>query len=233
MSRPRTTRASGRHAFTLVEVLLAISVGMGLMAGIIAFLISVTHIFKDLNTAPNHDLHSGGVVRYLSHLIERAEPPEQQNNNTPNNQQGPIEWRELPDAGFGTRDPLVSFRVIEPGPLLQAEDLVPLGVRIWLMHDEDKGLFLIWQTDEQARDDPDDVQSTLLSPNVIAISYQYWDEDKEEWETMDDLLDKEEREEHLPQIIELTFRWDPEAPEEEDEKHLILLPAPPGGAPVY
>ena len=103
-------------------------------------------------------------------------------------------------------------------------------MRVYLYHEEDEGLYFVWQTLEQSEEDPDDMQISLISPFVKSLRYQYYDKEGDEWEEELSFLDEGEQEKRqIPDMIKLDFEW----PDGKTLTSTLILPPNLTGAPIY
>jgi hypothetical protein len=107
-------------------------------------------------------------------------------------------------------------------------------MRLYLYHEENEGLFFIWQTEQQSKEDPDKMQQSLISSFVKEMRYQYYNAEDDTWEEEVSFLDQDKNTQGnnqtpIPDMIKLDFEW----PDGRKESSTILLPPNMKTAPIY
>jgi hypothetical protein len=161
------------------------------------------------------------------------------NNSRQNNSSGstglvrtaeaPVAWAQPP--GFASfRDPLLNLKLSEAPPILVNVDNAPiLGVNVFLHHERDEGLSLLWHSVlQEEADDENDLRRTLISPFVTRIFYIYWDERFERWEEEESPKEGDGEEFILPRFIKLIFEH-----EGETKERTVSIPVPSRSALLF
>jgi hypothetical protein len=143
--------------------------------------------------------------------------------------EAPIAWAQPP--GFASfRDPLLNLKLSKTPPILVNTDNAPaLGVSVFLHHDRDEGLSLLWYSvlQEEAEDE-NDLRRTQISPFVTQIRYIYWDERFERWEEEETPKEGDGDEFILPRFIKLIFEY-----EGETKERTVSIPVPSRSALLF
>lgn len=228
-----------RKGFTLVEVLLALSIGSLILVAATALLITIAQSWANRPATRDAFLsHVNGVSNFLSVILEEA------SFSITSKAGDPLVNLERPTGFSSTDDPLVHFFLKEAPPLFYSPHGPAVRVHIFIFPDEDEELSLLWFSElnevEKNKEggielvEEDDLQKTLISPFFKEMYYCYYGseddgkDDIKEWEISDQLLDSDKNGQfRLPTQIKLVFRWD----EEELEKTITIAiekPIPSG-----
>lgn len=228
-----------RKGFTLVEVLLALSIGSLILVAATALLITIAQSWANRPATRDAFLsHVNGVSNFLSVILEEA------SFSITSKAGDPLVNLKRPTGFSSTDDPLVHFFLKEAPPLFYSPHGPAVRVHIFIFPDEDEGLSLLWFSElnevEKNKEggielvEEDDLQKTLISPFFKEMYYCYYGseddgkDDIKEWEISDQLLDSDKNGQfRLPTQIKLVFRWD----EEESEKTITIAiekPIPSG-----
>ena len=221
------SRIAPPSAFTLIELLLALVLASILLLSAATFLWNISEIYFLEKGRPDHDMHARNVTRFIEHIFNNVSQVESEGSANRNNSQEatPIQWATLPGDSLSEKDHL-SFQYEKDLAIIYWEDGPLPAITAWLHHEPDEGLFLLWQTTRQAREDPADYMRSLISPHIKEMHFEYYDDSMDEWEEDKDFM---EQEKPLPGMIRFLFEWS------EDDQHesIILLPAILNGAPLY
>jgi len=230
---------SFRKGFTLVEVLLALSIGSLILVAATALLITIAQSWANRPATRDAFLsHVNGVSNFLSVILEEA------SFSITSKAGDPLVNLKRPTGFSSTDDPLVHFFLKEAPPLFYSPHGPAVRVHIFIFPEEDEGLSLLWFSElnevEKNKEggielvEENDLQKTLISPFFKEMYYCYYGseddgkDDIKEWEISDQLLDSDKNGQfRLPTQIKLVFRWD----EEELEKTITIAiekPIPSG-----
>ena len=209
--------------FTLIEVLLAMSLASILLVSVTGFFFNISQLYFSEQNKPSHEIHARNATRFLDQVLQNANQETIASSNTQN--QASIKWARIPGDSAGDLDHL-SFKYSKEIPVIYSEDGPVPSATVWLHHDEGEGLFFIWQSKREERENPRDYFRSLISPHVKEIHYEYYDQRRDEWE---DDVDDTKNNRPVPDMIRLVFQWS------DDLKYetTILLPATLNGAPLY
>ena len=221
------------RGFTMVEVLLALTIGGLVLVAATALLITISQAWANRPaTRDAFDAHVNGVAHFLSALLDDASLPALASGGE---SEEIIALRS--PTGFGeTEDPLVSFYLKEAPPLFFNPHGKSVKVRTYLYPEESEGLNLLWFSELQELEkdekgelqplDEDGLRKTLISPFCEEVFYCYYgeeddqDDDLKSWEVSRDLLESEKKDGYrIPDFMKLVFVW-----EEEGLERTISLP---------
>lgn len=151
--------------------------------------------------------------------------PDPSNNNSSSNDLSEpvaVSW-DRPAQWNRFKDPLFTFTLSEPLALLDWQGQVTGSIRCHLYLKEKEGLYLVWRPSllyAEPNDDSAALYQTLLSPFVVQITYWYYDEERERWESTTQPDQANDQSYPLPQSIELLLRF----PSEEERNIFLTLP---------
>lgn len=228
-----------RKGFTLVEVLLALSIGSLVLVAATSLLITIAQAWANRPASRDAFLsHVNGVSNFLSIILEEA------SFSIASTAGDPLIDLKRPTGFSSTDDPLVHFFLKEAPPLFFSPHGPAVRIHTFIYPDQDEGLSLFWFSElneieknkqgEIELTEEDDLQKTVLSPFFKEMYYCYYGteddgkDDIKEWEISDQLLESDKTEKfRLPTQIKLVFRWD----EEDLEKTITIAiekPVPSG-----
>lgn len=228
-----------RKGFTLVEVLLALSIGSLVLVAATSLLITIAQAWANRPASRDAFLsHVNGVSNFLSIILEEA------SFSIASKAGDPLIDLKRPTGFSSTDDPLVHFFLKEAPPLFFSPHGPAVRIHTFIYPDQDEGLSLFWFSElnevEKNKEggielvEEDDLQKTVLSPFFKEMYYCYYGteddgkDDIKEWEISDQLLESDKTEKfRLPTQIKLVFRWD----EEDLEKTITIAiekPVPSG-----
>ena len=228
-----------RKGFTLVEVLLALSIGSLVLVAATSLLITIAQAWANRPASRDAFLsHVNGVSNFLSIILEEA------SFSIASKAGDPLVDLKRPTGFSSTDDPLVHFFLKEAPPLFYSPHGPAVRIHTFIYPDQDEGLSLFWFSElneiEKSKEgeieltEEDDLQRTEISPFFKEMYYCYYGteddgkDDIKEWEISDQLLESDRSEKfRLPTQIKLVFRWD----EEDLEKTITIAidkPVPSG-----
>ena len=221
------------RGFTMVEVLLALTIGGLVLVAATALLITISQAWANRPaTRDAFDAHVNGVEHFLLALLDDSSLPEQPNSA----KEGEIIDLQNPIGFSDIDDPLVSFFLNEAPPLLFNPHGKSVKVRAYLYPEEGDALSLLWfselqelEKDEKGNLQPveeDALMKTIISPFCKEVYYCYYGEEDDEeddiktWEISSDLLESEKKDGfRIPEFMKLVFSSD-----DEDLERIISLP---------
>lgn len=215
--------ARGSRAFTLVEVLLALTLLAALLLAINQFIFSITETWTKDQDRFVFVQHTRAVTRHLDGLLQTA------TNSA---------WSGTPVVGAPAG---AEVRLPEGGTAdLLAFDL-PVGDRLFVWPStplpevqcalgwrQEEGLVLYWKSRLETDFADANPRMAVLSPFVTGLSYDYFDEDLEIWSTEERLEQDGAGNFAMPRRIRLKFQRKETVIEE-----TIVLPVFQEGLPAY
>ena len=217
----KKARPDRSHGFTLLEILLALSLAAAIMTSVLLLTAGLSDIWRGTTPVRNLEVHSRQVVDFLKRGFARALPVQTDGTayvfldytSGELNQTGPplLSWEVQASDGIVTWG-------VQPLPyvLYQLEVI------------EDVGLALYWQSRLEVDFEEIPPRQTLISPFVTRMEYHYYDAEDEVWELLDKLRYNTERLYDIPNRIKLFFESDDDA-----IAYMINLPRTGGGVPLY
>ena len=204
--------------FSLVEVLLALSIGGLVLLAATALLVTISQAWANRPaTRDAFDAHVNGVSHFLSAVLEEASLS---SFALPNDQSIDLQY----PVGFSdAQDPLIHFYLREAPPLFFSPYGSAVRVHAYLNVQDGEGLSILWfselqelEKNDEGRMEPQDeseLMKTLVSPFCQEIFYCYYgDEDArpddiKEWEIQDSLEESEKGQDNyrIPAFIRLYF----------------------------
>ena len=207
--------------FTLLEVLMALTLSAVLLVAALAHIISLANIWAVSDSDDFFRQHVDGVTLFLSNSFARSEGME-------NEEEGePVVWGRPP--GYTEFDPpLLTFSLKESPPLLVWEERTLPGITAHLFHNTRGELTLIWHSRHSDLEEEDEVRQTQISTFVKKIEYCYYDTEGKQWEMFDRPEEDRDGQYLLPDFIKLHFQY-----EEETYVSPILIPQRGHNVPIY
>ncbi len=147
------------------------------------------------------DQHSRGLTRFLQSTVSQslvssnpAEP-------------GRISLSQPP--GIGRFDEsLLTFELLEGPPFLVWPDAPLPAVVCYLKLEPGEGLFLLWHSRLEIDFEEQAPRSTLLSPFVTRLIYDYYDPETKMWTSLEQFETDPQGEPLLPRRVRLVFHYD-------------------------
>lgn len=215
-------RHSGRSGFTLLEILLALSlVGLVLVA-MNTFVFSMGELWGRNSDVRLFDQHVRAVTRFLERELRTAAFPPAARAGT-----APIAPKEV-RAASGLSETLLTFELPEGSRLLTWPDRPLPEVVCSLQVRERQGLCLLWHSRLEKRFSEDPPRETVITPLVTAIAYDYYDADFKNWKSEPELRRDSDNRYVAPQRIRLKF-----AHGQLSRETVVALPTPPEALPNF
>jgi prepilin-type N-terminal cleavage/methylation domain-containing protein len=167
-------RAAGGRAFTLLELLLSLTLIGMLLVAMNQFIFSMGELWGRGTDVRLFDRHVRAVTRFIDHTLHATVLPA-----ATGVQALAVQDVRLPDGPTAT---LLTFELpagsrVLPWPEAPLPDVVcALGWR------RDQGLVLYWHSRLETRFAEDPPRATVLSPLVTAMSYDYYNASLNSWQ---------------------------------------------------
>ncbi|AHF93046.1 hypothetical protein OPIT5_25385 [Opitutaceae bacterium TAV5] len=206
-------------AFTLIEMVLALALLGSLMVALNVFVFSMAEAWGQGSDERLFRQHARAVTRFVDETLYGT-------------LYGPgasglrVDEVRLPDGGTAVR---LLYNVRDAGRLASwpARPLPDVDCSLGVI--ERRGLVLLWQSRLEDRYDEDPPREAVVSPFVVSIGYDYYDDTFKRWETVEEIRkDTTTSAWELPARIRLRFKRD--AMEMETA---ITLPSKGEGATWY
>lgn len=223
MTPARSTSAARARAFTLLEIIVAISlVGLVLVA-MNTFVFSMGELWGRNTDVRLFDQHVRAVTRFLREELRTAALPPAGQSGT-----AAIAAKEIRPAAGATED-LLTFELPQGCRLFVWPDDRPLPeVVCSLQVREREGLLLLWHSRLETRFNDDPPRETVVSPLVTGISYDYYDEAFKNWKNETRLRRDSNNQALAPQRIRLKFAY-----QKLTRETVITLPDTPEALPNF
>ena len=194
-----------KGGFSLVEVLLALSIGGMVLITATALLVTISQAWANRPaTRDAFDAHVNGVSHFLSAVLDEASLSSLAlAKDKAVDLQRPVGFSE-------SDDPLIHFFFVRHPLFFQSIRLCFEGARI-ILQNESEGLSLLWfselqelEKNDQGRlepEDEDELFKTLISPFCKEILFYYGDEDAKpndikEWDIKTELEESDKGDEY-------------------------------------
>ena len=249
--------STARRAFTLLEVLLSITIAGGLLIAAVSLALSMGEVWGNGSDRRLFDQHVRGVTRFLDTLVRQAEaPPAMTDRGSVGDAQAeageaererqtgraalgsaegeePVVWQRIRGNAYGNEQ-FLTFELPEsPGVFAWPEQSLPFVV-CSLRVDPREGLFLLWKSRLELDFEDEKPRELLVSRYVTGVRYFYYEADEQQprWEEEErprtGTVDGRAGELLVPQRIRLTFEYKGEARETD-----VIIPSAKMGVPVY
>lgn len=186
-----------RRAFTLLEVVLAMSVAAVVMFGCAATLLNLANTAERVEGGWSLTKHADGAEKFLraafinSALLHASKIGNVSHQNASNT----LAVAEIPESS----ETALAFEIDEQTPILLAAERFSPEKICYLSHDSD-GLSLVWRHANAEKKNSEAVlYKTPLSPHVKKISYLL--PDTNGWRVEDDLSNIDD----MPSYVKLLF----------------------------
>lgn len=187
--------ASDAKGFTLLEVLLALALLGSLLVALNVFVFSMAEAWGRGRDERLFAQHARAVTNHVEGLLEAASLGAA--GDSP-------KVKEIRQETGGDA-PKLTFTLPEGSRLLTWPEAPLPDVELSLSVDEGTGLIIGWQSRLEIRRDRDAPRTTVISPFVTSIGWEYYDASFKRWE----LLDEPKRENAgtylVPQRMRLRF----------------------------
>ena len=211
-----------RRAFTLLEILLALSLVGLVLVSMNTFVFSMGELWGNNGDLRLFDQHARAVTRFLENELRAAAFP-------PAARQGAdaISAQEVRAQG-GVTENLLTFELPEGSRLLTwpvrplPEVVCSLQVR------EREGLLLLWHSRLEKRFADDAPRETVITPLVTSMTFDYYDPAFKNWKNEPQLRRDSENRLTTPQRLRLKFVYG-----KLERENVIALPSTPQALPNF
>jgi prepilin-type N-terminal cleavage/methylation domain-containing protein len=189
------------HAFTLLEVLLALALVALTLIAMNTFVFSMGELWGRNAEVRLFDQHARAVTRFLEHELRAAAfPPAVRANATA------FTVQEVRPQN-GMMENLLTFELPGGSRFFQWPDRPLPEVVCSLQVRRDEGLFLLWHSRLEKNFDTEPPRETAITPLVSEMTYDYWDADAGRWNTETVLKQDTQGQPMAPQRLRLKFTY--------------------------
>ncbi len=194
--------------FTLLEILLALSVAAMVMMASSSMLFSMVNLAQSMENAEPLSKHMNTVEKFLRSCFINSNFPA----DTPSDlfgdlrsDDGTIRLGQHPDNTSSSKMNL-AFGVIKDHPFFPSNNLFSREKLCWLDFREDDGLYLVWIFIYYEEEQTDYITyENLISKSVSSLKYWYYS-DTYEWEVEDELSSSSSNAGNIPHFLEIVFK---------------------------
>lgn len=190
MTRIRQRRSAG---FTLLEVLLALSLTALLLTAATALIVTLFLLWEN-QSQTDQQTRSRALEQWLTGTLA-AVPHADANTGWQ------IDWSDQQRTASA---PTLSWQSNQRNALLPAT----AEGGTWeyrLIHQPRQGLFLAWRPTNLDATERPDYRYTLLSSRVSSLRFAYYDPERERWNLYDEAPDPEREDGRMPDLIALDY----------------------------
>jgi len=202
---PPSLLRRAKRAFTLLEIVLALAVTALLLSGASFFLYSLSSIWLKADTEPTLDQHYRGACRFLEYLILQAKTSSStsttsttssttttststtstsssaSSSSTSSTSAANVSWGFPPnESTAGT--PMMQISLADPLPFFVWDEGPLPNITCWLMLDDKEGLYAVWKSEKESKENPSEIYRTPISKLVTGITYLYYDDSTMLWQ---------------------------------------------------
>jgi len=214
---------SQKQGFTLVEVLLSLTLLAGLMTAMSQVIYSLAEVWTKNQAQFVFARHARAVTHHVETLLQTAAGAAHASEAG----QGEPRAQEVRLPG-GEQSVLLSFELPAGDRLLAGPDMPSCEVSCALAWRKDEGLVLYWKSRLEADFDDAPLHKTVVSPLVTRLAYDCFDATTRQWSEVE-VLQKDGRGEWpAPRRLRLRFIRDGR-----EQEMCIALPGRGEGVPAY
>lgn len=196
-------RSNGRAraGFTLLEVLLALALTGLVLVALNTFIFSMGELWGRNSDVRLFDQHVRAVTRFMQYELRTASlPPWAQPNSLP------VGLQEIRPQN-GAQEKLLTFELPAGCRLFTWPDKPLPEVVCSLQVRPNEGLILLWHSRLEKNFDTDPPRETVVTPLVTAMSYDYYDDQTNQWSTESMLKLDSQGNPMVPQRLRLKFEY--------------------------
>jgi prepilin-type N-terminal cleavage/methylation domain-containing protein len=220
-TRSHASRDEMGRGFTLVEVLLSLALLAGLMTAMSQFIFSLGAVWTQNQAQFVFTRHTRAVSRHVGEMLHAAATAAQASATD----QGEPEVHEV-DLARG-KESLIVFDLPAGDRLLAWSGVTIAEAECALGWRKEEGLLLWWRSRLEANRGQAPWRKVVVSPLVIAMVYECFDEEANRWASYEALRKEGTGEWPVPRRLRLRFARDGREVEE-----TIVLPVITQGLPV-
>jgi len=203
MNRRSQNRPGSHHGFTILEILVAVTLSTMILVMAVQFLVSLSRDWSERDRERLFDEHVDGVIRFFETTLNK------------NVYDGRLSEEEdlypaldHPPGYSDLREPMIRIRFPDGSPLFTLGDSPTGPVTAWFAYEEDQGVFALWRPDfEEEMDDINDFYVTPVTPWASGILFYYYDRDSGLWEEEDEVRLNASNEPKLPDRVKVSFAY--------------------------
>lgn len=195
----RCVRRPRRRAFTLLEVLLALALLGSLLVSLNIFVFSMAEVWGKGRDERLFAQHARAVGVHVEELLRTAALGPEGSELT---------VKEVRQQNGGEA-PELCFTLAEGSRLLSWPETPLPDVEMSVAVDkrDGKGLILHWQSVLETRKADEAPRTTVVSPFVVSIGWDYYDESFRRWETLEDPKRETDGTYVVPRRLRLRFSY--------------------------
>ncbi len=209
------TRVS--RGFTLLEVLLSLALLGSLLVALNVFIFSMAEVWGHNRDLRLFDQHARAVTRHVTEMLEQASGAAG----------GGLTVQEVAQT-YGSDQPRISFVLAAGSRLLTWPERPLPDVEVSLGVVERTGLVLTWQSRAEERYGEDPPRTAVISPFVVSLGYDYYDETFKRWKTEDEITKAADGSYTMPLRLHIRYQQGEYAVE-----HVVDVPVRGEGATWY
>ena len=211
-----------RRAFTLLEILLALSLVGLVLVSMNTFVFSMGELWGQRADVRLFDQHVRAVTRFLEHELRAAAlPPAARPNSTP------IALQEVRPQN-GMMEKMLTFELPAGSRLFTwPENPLPEVVCSFQAR-PNEGLVLLWHSRLEKNFETDSPRETIVTPLVSGLAYDYYEADFNRWTTETMLKMDPQGQPITPQRLRLKFTYN-----KLTNESVVTLPSPAEALPLF
>lgn len=224
MNRPRSL-ARLRRGFTLLEILLALSLASLVLVGMNAFVFSMGELWGRDSDVRLFERHVRAVTRFLEQELRASALPPAMSTES---QRAVITVQEVRPQN-GMMEKLLTFELPGGSRLFHWPERPLPEVVCSFQVRTGEGLVVLWHSRLEKNFETEPPRETVITPLVTALAYDYYDAETNRWTTEAQLKADNRGQPTPPQRLRLKFAYG-----KLTRESVVVLPEPPGeGLPVF
>jgi prepilin-type N-terminal cleavage/methylation domain-containing protein len=216
---------SRRRGFTLLEILLALSLASLVLVGMNAFVFSMGELWGRDADVRLFERHVRAVTRFLEQELRASALPPAMSAES---RREAIAVQEIRPQN-GMMEKLLTFELPGGSRLFQWPERALPEVVCSFQVRSGEGLVLLWHSRLEKHFENDPPRETVVTPLVTGLAYDYYDAETNRWTTETQLKADSRGQPTAPQRLRLKFAYG-----RMTRESVVVLPEPPGeGLPVF